>query len=340
MAIGKTNVGGGSGGTLTVTAPANVTVTVSKDGKTKTKNSGTSGVVVFKGLDSGVWNVAIADGTDTSAHTVMIYNDTSDYISFNAYCGINPGAGLNFSVYGYESEEKLLSDTKGENTIGIITDTAITSWVFSADAPESPAEGLVWIKTGLSSAVAFNALKKNGLRVCPIQAKQRLSGAWANKTAKSFLGGAWTDWWDGSTLYDSGDEIEPTTGGWSAQAFKASNDVGDPKAPTVTKNAENMKVELAGYSGGKYYCGCLMTNNAVDLTGFTTIKFNITAITSRVYLRVASAHSNSYTSEASLQISKNGEYALDISSITGGKYIAIAISQANASVTFDKIWLE
>ena len=47
--------GGGSGGTLTVTAPANVTVTVSKDGKAKTKNSGTSGVVVFKGLASGTW---------------------------------------------------------------------------------------------------------------------------------------------------------------------------------------------------------------------------------------------------------------------------------------------
>ena len=62
MAIGKTNVGGGSGGTLTVTAPANVTVTVSKDGKTKTKNSGTSGVVVFKGLASGTWTLAITDG--------------------------------------------------------------------------------------------------------------------------------------------------------------------------------------------------------------------------------------------------------------------------------------
>ena len=51
--IGRVNTGGGTGGTLTVTAPANVTVTVSKDGKTKTKNSGTSGVVVFKGLASG-----------------------------------------------------------------------------------------------------------------------------------------------------------------------------------------------------------------------------------------------------------------------------------------------
>ena len=246
------------------------------------------------------------------------------------------GGGLNFAIVGSTAQPS----SPKENTIWINTDSKITGWVFSPEAPGSPSDGLVWIKTGLSSAVAFNALKKNSLRVCPIQAKQRLSGVWADKTAKSFLVGTWTDWWDGSTLYDSGDEIEPTTGGWSEQAFKASNDVGKPKAPTVKKGAENMKVDLAGYSGGSYYCGCLMTGNAVDLTGFTSIKINITAITSNVYLRVASAHSNDYTSEASLQISKTGESALDISSITGEKYLAIAIAQVNASVTFDRIWLE
>ena len=75
MAIGKTNVGGGSGGsggTLTVTAPANVTVTISKDGKTKTKNSGTSGVVVFKGLASGTWTVTMpGDGMRAQKNGVI-----------------------------------------------------------------------------------------------------------------------------------------------------------------------------------------------------------------------------------------------------------------------------
>lgn len=63
---------GGAGGTLTVTAPANVTVTVSKDGKTKTKNSGTSGVVVFKGLASGTWTLTITDGSQTSSKPVVV----------------------------------------------------------------------------------------------------------------------------------------------------------------------------------------------------------------------------------------------------------------------------
>ena len=84
MAIGKTNVGGGSGGTLTVTAPANVTVTVSKDGKTKTKNSGTSGVVVFKGLATGTWTLTITDGSQTSSKPVVVTADYSTVIAFFA----------------------------------------------------------------------------------------------------------------------------------------------------------------------------------------------------------------------------------------------------------------
>lgn len=83
--IGRVNTGGGgSGGTLTVTAPANVTVTVSKDGKTKTKNSGTTGVVVFKGLASGTWTLKITDGSQTSSKPVVVTADYSTVIAFFA----------------------------------------------------------------------------------------------------------------------------------------------------------------------------------------------------------------------------------------------------------------
>ena len=76
--------GGGSGGTLTVTAPANVTVTVSKDGTTKAKNSGTTGVVVFKGLASGTWTLKITDGSQTSSKPVVITANYSPVIAFFA----------------------------------------------------------------------------------------------------------------------------------------------------------------------------------------------------------------------------------------------------------------
>ena len=75
---------GGTGGTLTVTAPANVTVTVSKDGKAKTKNSGTSGVVVFKGLASGTWTVTITGDGKTAQKNVVVTTDYSTAIAFFA----------------------------------------------------------------------------------------------------------------------------------------------------------------------------------------------------------------------------------------------------------------
>lgn len=75
---------GGTGGTLTVTAPANVTVTVSKDGKSKTKNSGTSGVVVFKGLASGTWTVTITGDGKTAQKNVVVTTDYSTVIAFFA----------------------------------------------------------------------------------------------------------------------------------------------------------------------------------------------------------------------------------------------------------------
>lgn len=75
---------GGTGGTLTVTAPANVTVTVSKDGKAKTKNSGTSGVVAFKGLASGTWTVTITGDGKTAKKNVVVTTDYSTVIAFFA----------------------------------------------------------------------------------------------------------------------------------------------------------------------------------------------------------------------------------------------------------------
>lgn len=81
--------GGGSCATLTITAPAGCTVTVSKDGKTKTKNSGTSGVVVFRGLETGTWTITISNGSDTATETVDIKADYHAELSFLKIYGIS-----------------------------------------------------------------------------------------------------------------------------------------------------------------------------------------------------------------------------------------------------------
>lgn len=112
--------------------------------------------------------------------------------------GFKHGAGgsnpLNFKIVSYATEEELLAATPKENTIGIVTTDTITSWIFSATEPTEPMEGMVWITTGATSTVAFNALKKNDIQVYPLSAKQYISGAWVDKTAKSWQSGEWVSW--------------------------------------------------------------------------------------------------------------------------------------------------
>lgn len=82
--IGMTNAGGGSGCTLTITAPAGAAITVTnKAGKVKSKTVGENGLVVFRGLTEGTWEITITNGTDTATKTVEIRADYQAAISFN-----------------------------------------------------------------------------------------------------------------------------------------------------------------------------------------------------------------------------------------------------------------
>ena len=55
-------------------------------------------------------------------------------------------------------------------------------------------EGTVWIATGAASSAAFNALKRNDLRVYPVSAKQYVAGAWKEQEAKICQRSVWKDW--------------------------------------------------------------------------------------------------------------------------------------------------
>ena len=100
------------------------------------------------------------------------------------------GGGLNFSVKAYASES-VLPNTASENTIAVITDTAITVWVADVKEPESPTDGIVWIKVGTESGVSFNALRKNALAIYPVSVLQYANGEFANMDAFIFQNGAW-----------------------------------------------------------------------------------------------------------------------------------------------------
>lgn len=133
--------------------------------------------------------------------------------------GGGSGNALNFNVKRYATEAKLLADTPKENTIGIISTTEMTGWIIDAKQPDNLTEGMVWILAGTDSSVEFNALKKNGIQVYPLSAKQYVSGTLVDKTTKIYQGGEWVDWF--VYLFSYGDECTDISGGWALKKWYA-----------------------------------------------------------------------------------------------------------------------
>lgn len=144
---------GGTGGTLTVTAPANVTVTVSKDGKSKIKNSGTSGVVVFKGLASGTWTVTITSDGKTAQKNVVVTTDYSTVIAFfAATINITYPAG---STCTCSDGTTTLSAPDTSGTWACIVPNAGTWTVSSTDGDKSKSADVVITTDGQTESVTL-----------------------------------------------------------------------------------------------------------------------------------------------------------------------------------------
>lgn len=239
------------------------------------------------------------------------------------------GAGLNFKVVFNPQP----SDPK-ENTIWVETDVPITSYIFSATEPEAPTDGkdgMVWISTGTSSTVEFNALKKNGIQVYPLSAKQYVGGAWVDKTAKSWQGGEWVDWWNGE-LYKAGNEYEFITGGWIASTWKVDNL--SSVTPTVTRSEDSIVVAVSTPSSSGT-CGTLRTTNKIDLSVAKRLhfEFDINIPDGAIKFFVASGATSDVVNVVAMGSIGNTtatKYDLDVSAINDGSYyIGVQVSAFN-----------
>jgi hypothetical protein len=218
------------------------------------------------------------------------------------------GGGLNFKVICNPQPS-----TAKENTIWIDTDT-ITSWIFSATEP-SPAEpGMVWFTIGTSSTVEFNALKKNGIQVYPIFAKQYVNGAWVDKTAKIYQGSKWVELLSDIFLISKGNLHEDVTGGWST-------------GWVFTKQADGsyfLQRTSQGYEP-------LVTKNEIDFTRHSTLRLKYHGFTgTHIDMTVGN-------NEVSATTNGSGELLLDVSTLY--KAVVTINLYANCAVYIDELVL-
>lgn len=142
------------------------------------------------------------------------------------------GVPLNFKIVAYKSEEELKAAKPVENTIGVVTGQ-ISGFVFSAAEPPNPVDDMLWIKVGSYSPGAFNALRKNVIQICPLYAKQYVSGAWIDVVAMNYLDGDWVEWVMDIILYDSG-----------------ATDITLDKTTNVTDSGTYLAVSLSKHASG------------------------------------------------------------------------------------------
>lgn len=156
------------------------------------------------------------------ANAIRTKGETSEQLVFpsdfvTAIQAIKGGGDLNFEVVGNPKP----SNPK-ENTIWIDTNTEITGWSFSADAPTGPVSGMVWIESGGNGEIEFNALSDNCISVYPTAAYQYNGSAWEDRDAQIYQNGNWNDITSIEWLYRNGDQYTELTGGWSITRESAS----------------------------------------------------------------------------------------------------------------------
>ena len=264
----------------------------------------------------------------------MIFNSNGSVIA-----GSGSGVGLNFRVIGGIAEPK----NPKENTILVITEQDITSWLFSANEPSEPTEGMLWLKTGLTSTIAFNALKKNGIQIYVTAYYQWSGSEWVKRSAKIYQNKAWVDTF--TYIYNYGETFDLLTGG-----FKEIKTGGGTWS--ASSNVENsIYLEVTCPSNHAAYIG-RPTVNKIDLTNVNKI-YAVGKCTSSEYddhsygLMVVDSQTLDTTKAAKIwtdQSASDFEKSLDVSSLSGSYYV---IPYARSSyysiptiVEFYQIWYE
>jgi hypothetical protein len=179
-------------------------------------------------------------------------------------------------------------------------------------------DGMVWITTGTSGNVTFNALKKNGIHVYPISAKLFVSGSWVAKTAEIWQSSAWKGWI--RHLYNKGDECVSLTGGWTS--YKQ----GD--------SGYNQGSCVKGTTGITISCNSLQAIatrpvNMIDLTNVSTIELEASNVSISsgnpgilaVSVVKASGEFANGSAAAQMNIDASGKMSLDVSNLSGAYYI-------------------
>lgn len=281
--------------------------------------SGVSGVSLPKS-GGGTATFPWVEGSQT-----VTENDTYNVTNL-AELVVNVSAGTNVDLHVVGGTTQPANPE--QNTIWVKTSTAITSYELQHDAPDTPAEGMIWIQTSYFSYAPMDILPDNGVKVYPIAAYQYESGAWVEKEAKSYIDGAWKDWvvyvWNGEA--DISHWVRATgsaTGAWSYTAdgflMTTTNSSGGIRLaydiPYDLTNVASVRYYGYGEGGGTNRYVSVVSESA-GMRGNSAVQLNVPS---------------SWPKTDPLTY-----VDLDVSTLTGNHYIRIGGNSANNKTLYFK----
>ena len=329
-----------------------ITFTDNKDGTIKANGTASGGNANFQCLNwyEGDYNLVLQPGTYTVSGcpsglgenvVVSVYSiigETSTYI-----CTSQNGQSATFTLAKTTIIRVVCQILNGASVSNVVFKPQIEKGSVATSFVKGDATGQVWIETGTSSPVAFNALKKNGIEVYPISAYQYVNGAWVDKTAKSYQGGEWVDWIRDIYLYDKGNLCNDITGGYEVYKGEAGKVTWDTNYVQLTysgssyRSASICTKKTIDFTNAKELC-CVLSNIKIDSGEGTFVAFGLcetpdSAINGSAYYSNLVAGKKITTSNAS-----QTTYTLDISSVKGRYYFTIyaGIASVNMSQAYFK----
>ena len=244
---------------------------------------------------------------------------------------ISTGVELNFEVVGGTTAP---SNPK-ENMIWVNTSTKITSYIFSATQPTGSA-GMVWISVGTSSSVAFNALRKNSVKVYPLSAKQYISDAWVNMDAQIYQSGVWV-------VFSTAKYYIFRSGEGAVESLKAYHETN--ASISISKN----EITTNYTNNVSFYATSLRTNEKINLESFSILKMSckpsdvldnsyaVFGLTNKAFTN-ADMEESAFSAKVSITESSSKQtFSVDISNITSSFYVGFLFA---GKMTVTNIWME
>lgn len=303
--------GGQTGATLTVTSSGAGTITVSNTslGKSYSKSVTAGGSAVFKGLATGTWTVKLSNGTQTSTKNITI---TSDYSTSIAY--FSATISITYPVKSTCVVKNSSGTTVASNNN---TGSSTKTWTATVNA-----KGTYTI-----TATATDGSGKTKSATVSITA----DGQSESVTLSYEL-----------VLFNNG-----VVSGYAWNSSNHDGSYGDAKV-------SNGLIYLYGYTWDNNISlqpgwGEIGISSAIDLSDYSTLKVHLNKIdnadgTAKIQVGTTALGDNTATKNVTLTAGTTT--SLDISSITGSKYISLYAQSDTGTygnmikAYFDKVWLE